>query len=326
MTATAPNHSNPEAATATAPTFLVGSVRSGTTLLRLMLDHHPELALHFEFEHAVDRIGDDGALPSIDAYHDYLRQDRIFLLSGLEIDESLPYRQLVASFLDQHRRRNGKRLAGATVHHGFEKLPHVWPEAKYVHLVRDGRDVARSIIQMGWAGNMYCGVDRWIEAETAWQRLREKLPADQRLEVRYEDLIRDAEATLTEVCRFIGVEFDPAMFDYAENSTYGLPDPKLLNQWRRKLTAHEVQLAESRIGDLLVERGYDLSGHPRLEISAAQARRLRRDDWAKRARFRMNRYGLPLFFEDYAARKLGVKPWARSTKRRLDAIDNEHIR
>lgn len=319
---TAPEGAGP----AVAPTFLVGSVRSGTTLLRLMLDHHPEIAFHFEFEFAVDQVDADGGFPPMDDYRKFLRQDRIFQLSGAEIDEQLGYQELVSSFLEQHRQRRGKRIVGATVHHGFDKLPHIWPDARYVHLSRDGRDVARSCRAMGWAGNMYCAADRWLEAENEWERMRETLPEDRRHEVKYEELIRQPEATLTALCRFLGCEFDEAIFDYADNSTYQTPDPSLLEQWRRKLSEPELQLAEARMGDMLLARGYELSGSPRIEIDAARAARLRWDDWWNRARFRQRRYGLGLFSADYLARKLGIAPWARRCKHRLDEIDNQHIR
>ncbi len=64
------------------PVFMVGSERSGTTLLRLMLDHHPGIAFHFEFEFAVERLADDGTFPPIEAYHKWLRSERGFRGSG----------------------------------------------------------------------------------------------------------------------------------------------------------------------------------------------------------------------------------------------------
>lgn len=307
------------------PTFIVGSVRSGTTLLRLMLDHHPDIAFHFEFEFAVDCIGDDGQLPSLSDYHDYLNQDRVFLLSGGEIDPALGYCELTHSFLEQRRRRAGKSHVGATVHHGFEKLPYVWPNARYIHLSRDGRDVARSCIAMGWAGNLYCAADRWVEAENAWRRLAPKLPATHRLEICYEDLIEQPEASLTAICEFIGVAFSPRIYDYAEHSTYELPDPKLLGQWRKKLSDRDLQLAEARMGDMLVERGYPLSGLSRITVSPAEERRLRWEDWCARSRFRRRRYGLALYSTDFLARRLAIRPLARWCKRRIDAIDNRHL-
>lgn len=291
-----------------------------------MLDHHPELAFHFEFEFAVDQIDANGRFPTLTNYHDYLSQHRVFQLSEGEIDSSLDFPDLVNSFLEQKRVRKGKSIVGATVHHHIDRIQHLWPEAKYIHLLRDGRDVARSCKMMGWAGNMYHAVGRWIDAETTWDKLRPKIPADRRLEVRYEDLIVHPEPTLTAICEFLGTKFDVAMFSYADTSTYELPDAKLIEQWRRKLTDREIQLAESRISRLLVERGYPLSGLPILEVSAAEQTRLALQDRLWRARFRLRRYGLPLFATDYLARRLPFDSLARSCKDKINTIDNRYIR
>ncbi len=308
------------------PAFIVGAVRSGTTLLRLMLDHHPQLAFHFEFEFAVDQISDEGLFPPLEEYHDYLSQHRIFQLSEAQIDPSLDYEQLVNSFLEQKRARDGKTFVGATVHHHLDHIHHLWPEARYIHLLRDGRDVARSCRVMGWAGNMHHAVQRWIEAEHTWERLCDQIPAERRLEVRYEDLIVQPEQTLTTLCKFLGTDFDEAIYEYADNSTYELPDAKLIEQWRRKLSDHEIQLAESRISDMLVERGYELSGLPLLEISPEKKRQLTKQDWLWRARFRKNRYGLPLFSIDYVARRLPIRSLSRWCQKKINEIDNRHIR
>jgi len=308
------------------PTFLVGSVRSGTTLLRLMLDHHPLIAWHFDFEYAVDRIGEDGRLPPTREYHDYLATHRGFQLSGAKIDTDLDYAQLVNSFLIQKRDRDGKTLVGATVHRHIDRLLHLWPDARFIHLLRDGRDVGRSIMQMGWAGNMWRAPERWIRAERDWETLWDRLSENRRLEVRYEHLVADPRNTLVIICRFIGVDFDDAMFDYAKTSTYDAPDPSLATQWRRKLDKNAVCLAEARIGDMLVERGYELSGLPPKKIGKFELQRLNVQDWWYRARFRMKRYGLPLFLTDYIVRHLKLKALARRLTLRINEIENRHIR
>jgi len=63
----------------TTPIFLVGAERSGTTLLRLMLDHHPKMAFNYEFEFAVDQIDAAGNWPNLPTYYEYLAYHRIFL-------------------------------------------------------------------------------------------------------------------------------------------------------------------------------------------------------------------------------------------------------
>ena len=61
-----------------------------------------------------------------------------------------------------------------------DRLTRIWPDARFIHLVRDPRDVARSVIPMGWAGNTWVGVERWMEAERLWDRVRSSLPNSSR--------------------------------------------------------------------------------------------------------------------------------------------------
>lgn len=308
------------------PVFLVGAERSGTTLLRLMLDHHPSIAFFSEFEFAVDRIGPDGGFPSLDEYVDYLSLHRNFLTSGFQIDPSLGYADLVRSFLAQKQAKDGKPVVGATVHFGFQHLEQLWPDARYIHLVRDGRDVARSTIGMGWAGNFFHGVEPWIDAERRWEALQARLPEGRYLTVRYEDLILDARKVLDTVCAFIGVPFDRAMFDYAANSTYDAPDPKLVSQWRRKASPQEVRLAESRIRHLLEARGYELSNFSPLNPGPLERAYLKTQDRLYRAKFRLDRYHLRLFAEDFISRRLHLDAWQRKVKLELNAIDEQHLK
>jgi Sulfotransferase family len=276
------------------PIFLVGPVRSGTTVLRLMLDHHPGLSFHDEFQYAVDLLGSEG-WPQLDAYYRFLDEDRIFRDSGLTVDRRLNYPRLVDSFLRQWASRGGKPLVGTTVHRHFDRLLRIWPDARFIYMLRDGRDVGRSYIGMGWAGTMYWAVQPWIDAETLWKNFCMVVPADRRTEVRYESLVRDPVDTLTRLCDFIGLPYDPAMLSYPKDTTYEYPNPGLADQWRTTLFPRNVQLAESRIAPMLQERGYELSGHPPLRIGRLSAWRLAQMDRFGRLSFRLRREGVSLF-------------------------------
>jgi hypothetical protein len=310
----------------TQPIFLVGAERSGTTVLRLMLDHHPQIAWCSEFEYAVDRISDTGQWPNIDAYHQWLAKQRIFLAPGFKLDRSLTYPQLVNSFLVQKRDRDHKPIVGATVHRHFDNVLSIWPDARFIHIVRDGRDVARSCIGMGWAGNVWTGVQRWVEAERLWATFSDEVPADRKIEITYETLISEPVEVLTRLCDFIGVPYDEAMLSYSEKTTYNLPDPTFTQQWRRKLSDPEIQLVESQIATMLQERGYELSGLPIISISALTARRLKFQDWWYRWNFRRQRYGWPLFVADYLSRHLNVEPWQKHVRQNIMAIETRHLK
>ena len=315
----------PRSCEASPPIFLVGSERSGTTLLRLMLNGHPEIAFHPEAEYIVDRIAADGTLPPIDEYHAYLPTQLAFRTSGFIVDRGLSYSELVRSFVEQKRRRDAKPHVDATVHHAFDRLPYVFPEARYIHLLRDGRDVSRSVVAMGWAGNAWHGSVVWREAEQAWEQLATRLRPDQHITVRYEDLIADATQTLTSVCEFLGVSFDQGLFQYEKTSTYDLPDPKFIAQWRHKSSAREVRAIESQVGDVLVARGYELS-EARRKIGALGRARLRLDSRLRRAMFRMRPYGAMTHLQFALCRRLGLRQMADRAAARMAEVDWAYIR
>ena len=316
----------------TPPFFLVGSERSGTTLLRLMLAHHPSIECAPEFEFLVDFLPPEGGgprgdgWPDVAAYAEYLSTNRIFLPHGMEVDTSQSFPELAAGFVHQYCAPSGKPLHGATCHHAFDALPRIFPEARFVHLIRDGRDVARSCIGMGWASNVWFGADRWIEALGTWERLRSRVDDARCFELRYEDLIADCEKELGRLCEFLGQSYAPSMLDYVEDSTYGLPDPSLIEQWRDKLSEEELSLLEARIGPLLRSHGYPESG---VAPAAVDGLRMARLTWSNRlGMFKKNRtkYGLPLIVKGRLARGLGLRGLARSVQLERNSIDNEHIR
>lgn len=315
-------------ATATAlkePFFLVGSERSGTTLLRLMLAHHREIECAPEFEFLVEAMPSGQGWPELTSYYEWLSTNRIFLPHQLEIDRALDYPGLMKSFVAQYGRRSRKPVHGATCHKHFDRLLRIWPEARFVHLLRDGRDVARSCIGMGWAGNVWSGAERWIEAEALWDGLQERIDPSRRMELRYEDLIRDPQRELGRVCAFLGVEYDAGMLDYSKDSSYERPDPKLIGQWRKKLSPEELALLEARIGPLLRRKGYEESGVAPARVGTWRRLQLALDDRAGRFRFRRERYGLGHIVQSRLAGLLGARGWQKRLLLQRNEIDNRHL-
>lgn len=309
----------------TSPIFLVGAERSGTTLLRLMLNSHSKLAWCNEFEYAVDLISPEG-WPELDTYYQWLETHRIFQATNFEIDPTLNYPQLIESFLIQKRTRDRKPLVGATVHRHFNRLLKLWSDAKFIHIVRDGRDVARSCIGMGWAGNVWTGIERWIEAENLWAVLSQSLPGDRQINVTYESLITNPKSVLEDICNFLNISFESQMLSYDKTTSYDLPDAKFMYQWKRKLSNREIQLIESKIGNMLLEKNYELSNLPSIEVTPAMVQKLKLQDWLKRVQFRIDRFGFPLFFADSLSRRLQLNSWQKNIRLKMNDIEELYLK
>ncbi|MEQ9455296.1 MAG: sulfotransferase [Phycisphaeraceae bacterium] len=307
------------------PLFIVGPLRSGTTLLRLMLDHHPQIRVFGEFEYAVAAARGD-AWPLITDYHDWLKTERMFQDVNLEINPNLDYHSLVHDFFRQHASRTSKPMVGATIHSRIDLIPKLWPHARYIHLLRDPRDVARSTIGMGWTGHVERGINYWIHTEEHWDILCQQTISEQRYEIRYENLIRSTEYELTNLCAFLGFEFDPAMLEFCRNTTYQPPDPSLTEQWRRKMTPREIALVEIRAGDLLSRRGYEASGHPLTPPGFLERLSLTLINRWNLTGFAIKRYGLSLWLQRLILKRFGSSTARQRLSLRLNEIDRQHLR
>ena len=306
------------------PFFVVGAQRSGSTLIRLMLDHHPQIAVPHEFDYLIEAVTPAGPWPVRAQLERAFGQSGSFRRSGLRADLSLPFPELSESLLRQHQ--GDKPLVGMVVHAHFERILRLWPEARFIHLLRDPRDVARSVVGMGWAGNVWFGAARWAEAESSWERLRSALSAERFAEVRYEELITDPESALAPVCALLGVRYTDQMLSYAQRTTYAAPDAALASRWRTQLSPHEVRLIETRVGPLLTARGYESSWQRTLSVGRFRHAALTADDWLGRLRFRTARFGIGLVAADILARKLGIASWERRLQARIHAVADRYVR
>ncbi len=307
------------------PVFLVGAERSGTTMLRLMLDHHPRIAWLNEFEYAVDMVGQDGGYPDVAEYVQWLGQHRIFRATGFEADSTLGYEQLIDGFLAQRKTNTGKPIAGATVHRDFDRLLKLYPEARFIHLVRDPRDVSPSVIKMGWAGNVYTACTPWIEAEQCWDRV-EALTSDERwIQIRYEDLLENPQQQLSRACELIGVEFDPAMLGFHEDTSYRPPDSSASQRWKKTLSKKQVRLIESRCGETLIKRGYE-GVHDRARGPGAAGRLyLSAQNRAWRMKARIDRFGFGLWMRAIVAKRFSPNGMYPRVKARMDEITKSRL-
>jgi hypothetical protein len=289
-----------------------------------MLDSHPELSNPGELDFLLEAPRRADGSANLDRYVRNLRRNRIFRATGFAIDETLGHDDLVRSFVNQSM-TSGKALT-ITVHRHFDRIPALFPDARYVHLVRDPRDVARSSIHMGWAGHVFFGVDHWVETERDFARLRRLVDPSQILEVRYEALVLDSKGELDRLCRFIGFSFDAAMFDYVSRSNYEMPDASLIEQWRSKLSQREVALVESRVGRLLNDAGYASSGVPPIRPNSIERFLLRQINRWKRNRFEIDRFGVAPFLAHKVSSVVPIPGLINYATNRYDAITARYLK
>ena len=288
-----------------------------------MLDSHPEVSFAEEFHYAVDGITADGEFPSPVEFGARLALDRSFATSGFTYDPDLPFDEVINGFLLSRQRKKQALHVGATIHHGFARALHLWPRAKFLHLVRDPRDVASARMAIGLAGNAWHAVDHWIRAEDEWAELAPRLDDDRKLTIRFADLVNNHDSTLTAVCRFIGVDYTGQMLNYVHDTDYQKPNPALAGDWRDTLSSRDVQLVEARVGDRLEWAGFESASQASIEVTERHLNWLRWHDRAGRIAGRVQRFGVRLTVADLAARAVGNEPMQRSVRRRFNDVERE---
>lgn len=300
--------------------IVYGALRSGSTMLRLMLDEHSELGCSGEHDYLFDYIKWEGSVWRYD--FDALAIDRIFLSEELELPVEDKVDIALPLLLKQISKKNDAKISVLMLHRNIEKAISLLPNASVIHLVRDPRDVARSYVGMGWNGNSYCAVEGWIKAEKQWKSIS-KNPDKKTIELRYEELVADPEGQLDRICNFLELSYEPSMLSYPENSTYSAPDHSLAEQWRRKMPVREQRLVEARLGPLLTDSGYPLSGQPPLRINSVHDRLLKAGDAFGRNMHALNRYGL-LHVQHILGRKFSINSLEISAQKRKDKILTEN--
>lgn len=309
------------------PFFVVGPVRSGTTLLRLLLGHHPSICRCEEMEYLTPWLVGRSDWPEIGALRIALARDRGFRLSGYAMPPQNDLPGLARDLFAQRRRLDGRPLVGGVVHNHFDELPRLFPAARYLYLHRDPRDVARSSVEMGWAGTPYHGARKWLEAHTAWSRLCRAVPEERRLELRFEALVEAPEVELARACAFLGTTYDPRMLEIDADTTYARPRRGESRSWRDTASPDEVAQVESRIGrGPIVEAGYGLSGIEPLRLSAPRRIALAWAELSGRVRFRIRRYGFGLWLASLVAARAPIARLREQTQERIDAINNLHMK
>ncbi|OUR71049.1 hypothetical protein A9Q78_10515 [Methylophaga sp. 41_12_T18] len=195
------------------PFILAGCRRSGTTILSLLLSSHPEVFFAGEMHFVFDYFDAEKEFPNTSEYRKCVYNDRRFLLWNVQL-KGIPFPELVNDLIKQKKNNenNDNPLSGICVHENFAGALKLWPETKFIHLVKDPRDVASSYVSAGWAGNVWYGVEPWIETEQQWIEIKKILPENRYIEVQFEQLIGEPKKELIKICNFLEIAYEEEMF------------------------------------------------------------------------------------------------------------------
>jgi hypothetical protein len=263
------------------PVFIVGAPRSGTTLLRNILNRHPALAVcrETQFYHYVyarrRAFGDLSNLRNRRRLvEEYLSLQRIqglgmdvSLLAQRMLHEAATYRAMFHCMLEFHAESQGKTRSGEkTPHHALftETLCEWFPGAVILHLVRDPRDVVASLRGMHWApDNVVYNARTWVSHNRAARRSHHR-PGY--LLVHYEKLVAQPELEVSRICAHLSEDFVPALLTPDEPAaghvSWGRRAQEPITQerigiWRETFTSDEAALIEWVAGEEMITLGYD---------------------------------------------------------------------
>ena len=279
--------------------FIVGAPRSGTTLLASLLDRHSNIAIGPESQFYTQFIPWNWADRTPRTYEEFVDSalafkriadfglDRDQLLRHFKLYE-LSFANLLRAIIEVYAIDRSKRRPGEKSPLHLEHVPVIldqFPGSKVIYILRDGRDVVRSLLDVPWAAarnprrfQRFCM--RWNDAIEAMIRYEKTLPADRFMIVKFEDLLGRPKSELEKICSFIGEEFEPTQLEPVRGSS-AVPewekewkgkaaetlDAARIQAWRKSSDQQQIWIMNSMMGNMLERAGYSdtkLDGCPPL--------------------------------------------------------------
>jgi len=318
--------------------FIGGCSRSGTTLLGAMIGAHsncicsPESHFKIDVMRALARRTTE---PKPAALVSLIQRHWRFKIWELDLEpvsalsnNNASFDQILHWIVAQYAQQQGKPNAQIWVDHTPENISYtqslldIFPQARFIHLVRDGRAVAASILPLDWGPNSIIKASRWWMRMTSFGLAVEKtLGPEFVLRVKYEDLVLEPETTMQTISQFLGADYEPAMlqatgFNPPSYTTRqhklvgGKPDAAVVNRWEQKLTARQIEVFEHQTRDFLAYLGYPLryglkaKAPSFTEVQMEKARELYRGEILNKFKWLKRSYPLWLSRDFYAQARL----------------------
>ncbi len=298
------------------PLFIVGANRSGTTLLRLLLNAHSRIAIPDELVYLDSFLAgvpiEAWAQPGLSsgtykAFVDNFLQEQCAPLDALDRDRlreeilagphdfRRPYRCALETWARHHgKERWGEKTPGNLFY--ADILLDMFPEAQFLYVVRDPRAGVASMQRVSFFPNdvVFNALSRRKHDIDGRALLKRHVPSVQRATVQYEALVRNPESTMRAVCDVLDEAFEPQMLRFHEDAGQYMRDDARqrhnatatrpitgdrVDAWKEQLTADQVATVEHICADVMQDFGYAPAG--RRPSLAAQANILtKRAYWA----------------------------------------------
>lgn len=300
-----------------APIFVVGMNGSGTTMLADSLGKHPELYM-FPLESKVlpffiaevGRFGDLASPKNRRRLADEIGGSKPYWqangktplkLDDTELEGCASFGSVVDRLYRNLAARQGKSRWGEKSPINLlyiHTLSRHFPDARFIHIIRDGRDAAQSFHRR-WGFSPRYTIWRWKRAVSDGRKQGAAVGAVRYLEVRYESLTTEPDREMRRICNFAGLPFDPIVLD----SSMRFMDPgnqeagsgrivQNSQKWRSYFSSREVKALELLAGKALADLGYPVQVAGDAELSPSQRRLLRLRDGVARTRFFFRQNGL----------------------------------
>ncbi len=278
------------------PIFIIGVDRSGTTLLSLILDSHSRIAIPYESHFITkyyrnrEKFGDlkkeenRVRLVKNILSESYVKQwDKKLNLEDIDLDKCLTLEATIDEVFSAYARLHGKDIWGdktPSYTPEIHIINRMFPQCKFVHIMRDGRDVALSLVKQWWGPNDFISAMRyWEKTLSCTRKMLRMLPDDKFIELKYEDLLENPETEIRKILSFLQLEYEPEMMKKYQQKA-GLKVGKRIEKhhinlkqslikdnaykWKRNLSSADQAIAYEIAGELLEELGYErgVTNHP----------------------------------------------------------------
>ena len=261
--------------------FILGNPRSGTSLFRIILNNHPEIVAPPECGFAQWWLKKYGNWKLSDLKSERLDQFLIDLFKSKKFETWKLTSKVVKNIILKNKPSSYSELVSCVylsysenpdairvvidknnyyINHIME-LDQIWPMAKYLHLVRDGRDVACSYLEMStlksnsnYKPTLSSSIDEIAREWVINNKIISSLDNGNNYElIKYENLINYTSQSLKNICEFLDIEYSERMLDYYKNNDSKKSEPTETLDWKMRTREKPDNSRISRYKEFLTE-------------------------------------------------------------------------